>query len=59
MERFFNGAPGKVRTLNLLIRSQVLYPVELRVHLKNLNNLKKSFLQAKFSHPDAKNEQNP
>ena len=25
-----NGAPGRIRTLNLLIRSQVLYPVELR-----------------------------
>ena len=25
-----NGAPGKIRTPNLLIRSQVLYPVELR-----------------------------
>jgi hypothetical protein len=25
-----NGAPGKTRTPNLLIRSQTLYPVELR-----------------------------
>ena len=25
-----NGAPGKIRTPNLLIRSQTLYPVELR-----------------------------
>ena len=25
-----HGAPGKIRTPNLLIRSQVLYPVELR-----------------------------
>ena len=25
-----NGAPGRIRTPNLLIRSQVLYPVELR-----------------------------
>ena len=25
-----NGAPGKIRTPNPLIRSQVLYPVELR-----------------------------
>jgi hypothetical protein len=24
------GAPGKIRTPNLLIRSQTLYPVELR-----------------------------
>ena len=26
------GAPGKIRTPNLLIRSQTLYPVELRAH---------------------------
>ncbi len=26
-----NGVPGRIRTFNLLIRSQVLYPVELRV----------------------------
>ena len=26
------GAPGKIRTPNLLIRSQMLYPVELRPH---------------------------
>jgi hypothetical protein len=25
-----NGAPVKIRTSNLLIRSQMLYPVELR-----------------------------
>ena len=30
---FFNGAPGGIRTHNLLIRSQMLYPIELRVHL--------------------------
>jgi len=28
------GAPGKIRTPNLLIRSQMLYPVELRAHSK-------------------------
>ena len=27
-----NGAPVKSRTSNLLIRSQLLYPIELRVH---------------------------
>lgn len=27
-----NGAPEEIRTPNLLIRSQVLYPVELRLH---------------------------
>src|SRR5664279_2674899 len=30
-EHFRNGAPVKIRTSNLLIRSQMLYPVELRV----------------------------
>ncbi len=29
------GTLGRIRTLNLLIRSQVLYPVELRVHFPN------------------------
>ena len=28
---FIGGAPVKIRTSNLLIRSQMLYPVELRV----------------------------
>ena len=28
----FAGAPGKIRTPNLLIRSQTLYPIELRAH---------------------------
>src|SRR3546814_6402520 len=28
------GAPGKIRTPNLLIRSQMLYPVELRAQGK-------------------------
>ena len=27
-----NGAPGETRTPNLLIRSQMLYPIELRAH---------------------------
>ena len=27
------GAPERIRTPNLLIRSQVLYPVELRAHI--------------------------
>ena len=26
------GTPGAIRTPNLLIRSQMLYPIELRVH---------------------------
>lgn len=28
-----NSTPGRIRTSNQLVRSQVLYPVELRVHL--------------------------
>ena len=28
----FSGAPGAIRTPGPLIRSQVLYPAELRVH---------------------------
>ena len=27
-----NGTPGGGRTLNLLVRSQTLYPIELRAH---------------------------
>ena len=29
------GAPGTTRTSDLLIRSQALYPTELRAHLRN------------------------
>jgi hypothetical protein len=31
----FNGAPGRSRTADRLVRSQVLYPAELRAHLLN------------------------
>ena len=31
----YNGAPGRIRTYNLLIRSQMLYPIELRAHRGN------------------------
>ena len=31
-----NGAPERSRTPNLLIRSQTLYPIELRAHLKEI-----------------------
>src|SRR6516165_7768141 len=30
-----NGAPERIRTTNLLIRSQMLYPVELRAQIPN------------------------
>ena len=31
--RFQNGAPGRIRTSDPLIRSQILYPAELRAHI--------------------------
>ena len=30
-----NGAPGEIRTPDLLVRSQALYPTELRAHITN------------------------
>ena len=30
-----NGAPGEIRTPDLLVRSQALYPTELRAQLQN------------------------
>jgi hypothetical protein len=41
MERF-SGAPGKTRTCDPLIRSQILYPAELRAHPFSLNKLQRS-----------------
>ena len=29
-----SGAPGEIRTPDLLVRSQALYPTELRAHLQ-------------------------
>ncbi len=53
MEGFINGALGGIRTHNLLIRSQMLYPIELRVHLffkqQRLITAFLFYLQAKFS----------
>ena len=37
------GAPDRNRTCNLLIRSQVLYPIELRAHALIINELDESF----------------
>jgi hypothetical protein len=34
-----NGAPGTTRTCDLLIRSQTLYPTELRAHPANLHKV--------------------
>ncbi len=33
-----NGAPGEIRTPDLLIRSQSLYPAELRAHICELQS---------------------
>lgn len=30
----FGGMPGRIRTPDLLIRSQTLYPAELRAHVQ-------------------------
>jgi hypothetical protein len=35
-----SGAPGGTRTLDLLVRSQTLYPTELRAHKAKFNTLK-------------------
>lgn len=34
----FFGAPGGTRTRDLLIRSQTLYPAELRAHMPSIND---------------------
>jgi hypothetical protein len=34
---FILNAPGTTRTCDLLVRSQTLYPTELRAHLTNAN----------------------
>jgi hypothetical protein len=31
--RGVSGAPGRIRTSGLLVRSQLLYPAELRAHI--------------------------
>lgn len=31
-----NGAPGEIRTPDLLVRSQTLYPTELRAHFLSI-----------------------
>jgi hypothetical protein len=34
-----NGAPGGIRTPDHLVRSQILYPAELRAHFGNKNKV--------------------
>jgi hypothetical protein len=36
---FLGSAPGEIRTPDLLVRSQALYPTELRAQSKNLKIL--------------------
>ena len=38
IERLSFGAPGGTRTRDLLIRSQTLYPAELRAHMPSIND---------------------
>ncbi len=33
---YFFGAPGEIRTPDHLVRSQVLYPTELRAHISDI-----------------------
>ena len=47
-----NGAPGEIRTPDPLVRSQVLYPAELRAHASII--LEKSFLNRLGSLPRCK-----
>ena len=42
LQIFTIGAPVGTRTLNLLIRSQTLYPIELRVHINTTTELYKT-----------------
>ena len=41
---FFLGVPGRIRTPDLLIRSQTLYPAELRAHVEFLNAISDKWL---------------
>ena len=53
-----NGAPGWIRTTDPLVRSQILYPAELRAHLEfahyrqtnDLVNLRQSLIFKIFKH---------
>ncbi len=45
---FIFGAPGTIRTCDLLVRSQVLYPAELRALRKKIHRLVNKKGQEKF-----------
>jgi hypothetical protein len=52
-----NGAPGRSRTSDLLVRSQLLYPAELRAHIAwRCNSLKILEFAAQSKRPT--NDQN-
>jgi hypothetical protein len=60
-----SGAPGEIRTPDLLVRSQTLYPTELRAHMVKAENelrklwyLKERFLQSFFLFPYLKHVKN-
>ena len=47
-EAFSNSVPGKIRTPDLLIRSQTLYPAELPAHWENGLSLKADRMSSFF-----------
>ncbi len=47
-----NGAPGEIRTPDRLVRSQVLYPAELRAHYHQDGALSESHQTMSRLHPD-------
>ena len=46
-----NGDPGRIRTCDPLIRSQILYPAELRSHIVLLTNENYFIIYNKQSQP--------
>ena len=45
-----NGAPGEIRTPDLLVRSQTLYPTELRARLLFFNQLRRFEILCTFAY---------
>src|SRR6516162_5223514 len=46
MDHLITGAPGEIRTPDLLVRSQALYPTELRAHrLRSANGTRWQILK--------------
>lgn len=52
IQGFFFSAPGETRTPNLLIRSQMLYPIELRALLLRIANCEHYGLRTKVGISD-------